>query len=313
MPKVSVIVVDYNNLEFTKLCLKSLYQTTLKDKEIIVIDNGSGGKARKFYYDQMTKDKITFFDYYQNMGLAVAANKGASLACGKYLFFLNNDTIVKRDIFDHLLKSPYDITGCRMFDYKGKRDLSSRLSVDRFGCPAGETGPMFYPDGAIFIKKEVFDELGGFDEKLFLYGEDRDLCWRGWLSGYHTGFSHNAVFFHNSSCVDRTNYFRRMVSEQNIIRSFIKNYTGRSLARIIPQYIFWSILELGYILFTKPQAIWKSYLPAYWWNIINLKDTLKEHKRVIRRVADKDIPFSRKIGKLESLRKGVKWGKKRYS
>ena len=278
---ISVIVVNYKNPEYTKRCLDSLYATSYQDKEIIVIDNT-----------------------YNNIGLAAAQNKGARQAKGEYLFFLNNDTLVKEDIFEQLLtlyRRP-DVLGCRMFNYDGTKELDSALSVDRFGCPAGKTGRMFYPDGAIFIRKSIFDEIGGFDEKLFLYGEDRDLLWRVHLAGYTVGYCANAVFFHNSACVTDTNYFRRKISERNIIRSIIKNYSLKNLPWILIQYSFWSILEIGLILFTNPKAIWKSYLPAYWWNIVNFRDTIRARKKVIRRVTDKEIPFSKVIGKLFVLR-----------
>ena len=279
IPVISVIIVDYKNPVYTKHCINSVLKTGYKDIEIILIDNSD-----------------------DNIGLAAAQNKGAKRAKGKYLFFLNNDTLVKPDIFERLLESKLDVTGCRMFNYDGTRELDSALSVDRFGCPAGKTGPMFYPDGAIFIKRSIFEEIGGFDEKLFLYGEDRDLCWRVLLAGYSVGYNPDAVFFHNSSCVSGTNFFRRKTSEKCILRSILKNYSLKNLPWILIQYSFWSILEIGYILYTKPQAIWYCYLSAYWWNIKNLKDTIKARKKVMHRVQDKDLPFSKVIGKLWVLK-----------
>ena len=286
MPKISVIVVTYKDREYTKRCLRSLYNADYKDKEVILIDNSDN-----------------------NIGLAAAQNKGAKLTTGDYLFFLNNDTLVKPDIFERLLESKYDITGCRMFNYDGSKELDSAISVDRFGCPAGKTGSVFYPDGAIFIKRKVFEKIGGFDEKLFLYGEDRDLCWRGWLAGYNVGVNDDAIFFHNSSCVADTTFSRRKISERNIIRSILKNYSLKNLPWILLQYSFYSILEIGYILLTKPQAIWRCYLPAYWWNIVNIKSTIRERKKVLHRVKDEDLPFSKVIGKLWVLKNmGVpKW------
>lgn len=283
---ISVIVVNYKNPIFTRHCLDSLKQTHYKDKEVLLIDNS-----------------------YHNIGLAAAQNRGALLAKGEYLFFLNNDTIVAPNIFDRLLESKEDIVGCRMLDYTGHKELDSALSVDKFGFPAGKTGQMFYPDGAIFIKKSVFDEIGGFDEKLFLYGEDRDLLWRCHLAGYSVGYNPSAVFFHNSKCVNSTNYYRRKITERNIIRSMLKNYSLKNLPFILTEYAFWSILELMLVLFTHPKALWKSYLPAYWWNIVNLKDTIKQRKKVIRRVKDKDLPFSKVISKFHTLKtKGIpKW------
>jgi GT2 family glycosyltransferase len=285
--KISVLITDYRQPEFTKICIESIRKASFKDLEILTRDNSN-----------------------HNIGLAASSNILAKQAKGEWLFFLNNDTIVKRNIFEELLKSKCDIVGCRMFDYQGKVELCSMVSLDRFGCPAGTTGMGFYPDGAIFIKRKVFEELGGFDEKLFLYGEDRDLCWRGLLSGYTVGLSPSAVFFHNTHSVGPTNYFQRYHSEKNVIRSMLKNYTVKSLVKILPQYLFWSILELGFILLTKPMAIFKSYLPAYWWNIKNLKDTFRLRKTVVHKIADKDLPFSKVIGKLFVLQNmGVSWRK----
>ena len=280
---ISIIIVDFRAPEFTRRCIDSVKRTTYKDKEIILIDNTDN-----------------------NIGLAAAQNKGTRQAKGDYYFFLNNDTLVKEDIFERLLESKSEVVGCKMFNYKGNKVLDSGISLDRFGCPAGTTGPVFYPDGAIFIKRKVFEEIGGFDEKLFLYGEDRDLCWRVWLANYSVSINNRAIFYHNSSCVDRTNFFRRYHSEKNIIRSILKNYMIWNLPGILLQYAFWSILELGLIAFINPQTIWKSYLPAYWWNIVNLKDTLAERKKVIHKIPDYSIPFSKEIGKLNTLlKKGV--------
>lgn len=286
--KISVLITDYKQPEFTKYCIKSVNNATFKDLEILTRDNSN-----------------------ENIGLAASSNLLAKHAKGEWLFFLNNDTLVKRNIFEYLLRTPFDIVGCRMFDYQGKNDLCSEMSLDRFGCPAARTGPVFYPDGAIFIKRKVFEELGGFDERLFLYGEDRDLCWRGLLAGYSVGINPYAVFYHNTHSVGPTNYFQRYHSEKNIIRTMLKNYTKKSLLKILPQYLFWSILELGFVALTKPKAIFKSYLPAYLWNIVNLPDTLRQRKFVIHRVPDKNLPFSKRIGKLWVLKNGgVKWRKR---
>jgi GT2 family glycosyltransferase len=284
---ISVLITDYKQPVLTKICIISLNHTGFKDKEIIVRDN--------------TND---------NIGLAASSNLLAKWASGEYLFFLNNDTIVRADIFEQLLKSPYDITACREFDYFGQKETKSQNALDKFGCPAGE-GKIFYPNGAIFIKRKVFEEIGGFDEKLFYYGEDRHLCWRALLAGYSVGYCPGAVFYHASNSLGLTNYARRYLSERNIIRVMLKNYTLGSLFKIIPQYTFWSILELGLVFLTNPKAIIKCYLPAYLWNLKNLPDTIRQRKKVIRRIKDKDLPFSKRIGKLHVLlTQGVpKWQK----
>ena len=304
---ISIIVVNYNGKKFLKNCLESLYNVNYQNKEIIVIDNGSRDRSFSFLYEEfITSKKIIFAGYQFNQGLAIASNYGASLAKGDYLFFLNNDTIVDKNIFNELLKSNTDVTGSKMYDYTGAKELDSALSVDRFGYPCGRTGQIFYPDGAIFIKKEMFERIGGFDEELFLYGEDRDLCWRVLLAGGTISYCPSAIFYHASRCVNNTNFSRRKIAERNIIRSMLKNYTLKSLLFILPQYLFWSILELGLLLVVNPKAIYKSYLPAYWWNVVNFRNTWQEHRKVqkIRKVSDRYIrsKMSKQIGKLFVLR-----------
>lgn len=316
---ISVIIVNYNGKHWLRNCLDSLYEAN-GNKEIIVIDNGSTDRSRHFLYEEAVAKDIRVFDYYLNEGLAKAGNKGAELAKGEWLFFLNNDTKVDKNIFTELLKAgkKFNLMGCKMYSYDGKQKLDSALTVDRFGYPAGErTNRTFYCDGAIFIKKKLFDKLGGFDEKMFLYGEDRDLCWRALLMGHMCHYVDTAIFYHASTSVMvngtsqtkafQTNYFRRKLSEQNIIRSMLKNYSVKSLLSILPQYMVWSILELGLMLFIKPQAIWRVYLPAYWWNIVNLKNTIRQRRKVQvnRIVPDWSLRLfmTSKIGKLFVLRK----------
>jgi GT2 family glycosyltransferase len=280
---ISILLTDYKRPGMTKDCISSLARTNA-DIEIITRD-----------------------DSINNIGYAASCNLLAKKAKGEYLFFLNNDTTVHEEILERLLESPYDVSGCREFDYEGKNETPSMVGLDKFGCPAGEG--QFQPNGAIFIKKSVFDEIGGFDEKMLYYGEDRDLCWRVFLAGYSVGYCPGAVFYHASNSVGTTNYKRRYLSERNIIRTMLKNYTFESLLKIIPEYFMWSVLELSLVGLTHPKAIVKSYLPAYWWNIQNLKDTIRARKKVIHRISDDKLPFSRKVGKLYSLQnQGIpKW------
>ena len=306
--KVSIIVVNYNGIKFLQPCIESLRKIKYPNFEIVIVDNHSTDGSVKFI---MQQTDITISLLSQNEGLAKAQNVGARLAKGEYLFFLNNDVLVDAEILNKLVPhyfSKIAVLGCRMGNYDGTRELDSFISVDRFGYPCGTTSNMFYPDGAIFISKKIFNEIGGFDEKLFLYGEDRDLCWRIHLAGYLVLPCVWAVFYHASSCVSDTNYRRRYMAERNIIRSMLKNYSGGYLWCIIPQYIVLSVGELLFLLLTgRFLAIFKSYLPAYWWNIANLPDTLRERKKVqtLRKVPDSHIRkiMSKQIGKIFVLRK----------
>jgi len=99
-----VLITDYKQPELTKGCIESVEEADYKDIEILTWDNSI-----------------------RNIGLAKSSNLLASQAKGEYLFFLNNDTIVKKDIFDELLKDPHDIVGCREFDYEGNKETNSAV------------------------------------------------------------------------------------------------------------------------------------------------------------------------------------------
>jgi hypothetical protein len=319
-PLVSVIVVNYNGKKYLKNCFDSLGKVDYPDFELIFVDNGSSDDSVEFIRKNYPKVKV--LELKANLGLAVASNRGAEVARGKYLFFLNNDTIVDKNILTELVKAAQAdekiaVCACNVFTYDGKDQIGDGigLSVDRFGYPCGRLGELFYPDAAIFIRKKVFDEIAGFDPELFLYGEDRDLCWRVQLQGYQIVPVESAKFLHDSACGDiekqkdyKTNIWKRELGERNLIRSMLKNYSFSTLAYILPQYICLSLLELMALIFSGQYKVVKdAYLKAYIWNITNFKDTWNEHKKINR---DRVIPdrllrkkMARPIGKIYVFKK----------
>lgn len=313
LPLVSVVIVNYNGMKYLKNCFDSLYKVEYPNFEIIFVDNGSKDESINFVKSNYPQVKV--LELNENTGLAIASNRGAQLAKGKYLFFLNNDTIVDTNILKELVSvaeadSRVGVCACDVFTYDGKNEIGLGLSCDRFGYPCGNLGALFYPDAAIFIRNSLFQEIGGFDAKLFLYGEDRDLCWRVMLQGYRIAPVKNAWFLHDSACTCigntqyKTNVWKRELGERNLIRSMLKNYSAPTLFYILPQYIFLSLLELMALLLTGQfKVIRLAYLKAYMWNIENFKDTWKEHKKIkaIRKVSDRLIlkNMTRQIGKIQ--------------
>jgi len=312
-PLVSVIIVNYNGKKYLKNCFDSLYKVNYPSFELIFVDNGSKDGSVSFI--KYAYPEVAILELNENKGLAIASNEGARLAKGKYLFFLNNDTIVDSNILRELVKAAESdlqigVCACNVFTYDGKNEIGLGLSCDRFGYPCGNLGEIFYPDAAIFAKKEVFEEIEGFDPKLFLYGEDRDICWRIWLRGYKIAAVKSAWFLHDSACTSigntkyTTNVWKRELGERNLIRSMLKNYSLSTLIYILPQYIFLSFLEvMTLLLMGQFRVVRFAYFRAYIWNIKNFSDTWREHKKVnkFRVVSDKTILniMARQIGKIQ--------------
>ena len=313
LPLVSIIVVNYNGKKYLQNCLDSLYKINYNNFEIIFVDNGSEDDSNDFVKNNYPEINVLKLD--NNLGLAVASNRGAEIAGGTYLFFLNNDTIVDSEILNQLVRKAESDTEigvcvCDVFTYDGKDEIGLGLSCDRFGYPCGNLGPLFYPDAAIFIRKSVFDEVDGFDNMLFLYGEDRDLCWRILLQGYKIEPVKTAWFRHDSACTFvgksgyKTNTWKRQLGERNLIRSMLKNYSFAGLLLIFPQYFFLSIAEVCLLLFMGQfRVVKEAYFKAYIWNIRNFQDTWEEHKKInkMRLISDLKMwkNMARQIGKIQ--------------
>ncbi|HAH20375.1 MAG TPA: hypothetical protein DCL49_05665 [Candidatus Omnitrophica bacterium] len=315
-PLISIIVVNYNGKRYLKNCFDSLYKLKYSHYEIIFVDNGSQDDSVKFIRSNFQKAQILKLQ--SNFGLAIASNRGAKVAKGDYLFFLNNDTLVDENILTELVRVAQSDKGigvcaCNVFTYDGRKEIGMGVACDRFGYPCGNLGPVFYPDAAIFVNRSIFEEVGGFDSKLFLYGEDRDLCWRIWLRGYRVEPVKSAWFLHDSACTlvgeekYKTNVWKRELGERNLIRSMLKNYSLSGLVCIIPQYLLLSVAEICLLLFVGQfKVVKQAYFRAYLWNLKNLNDTWHEHKKISKLRRIKDIAMwkimSKKIGKIQVLK-----------
>lgn len=196
----SIIIVNYNTSVLTQNCLKSIISCWPKNLwEIIVVDNGSHDD----FVDQVTTNfgtDIKLIKNSENLGFARANNQGAQIASGKYLFFLNSDTIIKENILPAIAES--------FVKNKAIGIVAPKLLNPDGTAQAKAYGPLptikyllyknllFQKDNdfpkkidwvsgaALVIRHDVFNLIGGWDESFFLYLEDVDLCWMAKKRGY---------------------------------------------------------------------------------------------------------------------------------
>lgn len=223
MKDLSVIVVSYNTKDLILQTLSSvrssLTNVTGISYEVIVVDNGStDGSIQEL--KKLNGHEIKLIENGMNTGFGAANNRAAMKASGKYLLFLNSDTIVKNVNFKKLLAimdERQDIgvltvklnlpdgsvdpashrgfpTLWRSFTYFSKLErltTSVPLLNRLFGgyhltyMDLNTEHEIDCPSGAFFLtRKELFDKVGGFDEAFFMYAEDIDLAWRIKEAGY---------------------------------------------------------------------------------------------------------------------------------
>ena len=305
--KVSVIIINWNGGRFIERCLDSILasDTGGYEYEIIVGDNASSDNSVSLIKDRFSG--VRLLEFKENYGFCKGNNMAASHARGEYLFFLNNDTRIEpwtiRKMVDTIEgNNRIGICGCKMVNYNGSVVFHTGIGSDFLGYPVRNRRPFYIEGSAFMIKKELFDRLGGFDEDYFMFHEDIDLSWRVQISGYDIGVSEEALVYHylganaggGECALDRgfvTTTFRRYHCERNNITTLLKNYSLIYLLLILPVYFLISLAELFIFTITGRPSVVKAYLRAYWWNIRNIKKTLR--KRIMvqrdRKLADSQI------------------------
>lgn len=210
MTLLSVIVLSYNTKDLTKKCLLSVsdnYEADIdKGKiELILADNGSSDGTVEEIRRNKFLEKIKIVENDNNYGFGKGNNLASKKAEGKYILFLNSDTVSKDKGFLKMIlflekNTKVGILGGKLEN----RDGSKQLSSGKFYTPLNlffsllgfESFVRSAPDkiakvdwisGACFmIKKELFEKLKGFDENFFMYIEDMELCYRAKKEGFLT-------------------------------------------------------------------------------------------------------------------------------
>lgn len=204
---LSIIIINYNTSKYTINCIESIVNT-ISDSinyEIILVDNCSEISDLSNLEEQVKKfNHLTLIKNPINSGFGGGNTVGLSKAKGKFLAFVNNDTILQNDCFSILINAmesnpSFGVCSPQSFKENGK----FLPTIDHFTSPSKELfgraflefiNPKRYPkrkqiyskpqrgqfvSGSFMVfRKEDFDKIGGFDTKIFLYQEETDICKR---------------------------------------------------------------------------------------------------------------------------------------
>ncbi|WET80551.1 glycosyltransferase [Amycolatopsis sp. QT-25] len=258
-PVVSVIVVNYRGAADTVTCLRALAEHDYPDLEVICVDNASGGSDVAEI--KAAAPGVKLVESPVNSGFAGGCNLGAKHAAGTVLAFLNNDARpapgwVGAAVAELRARPTVAAVASKVLDWDGtgadfvdagltwfgmgyKRHAGSPLS----DVPAAEheiaKDVLFATGSAMFVRAGVFAELGGFDERFFMFYEDVDLGWRLNLRGWRVRYVPESLTYHKHhatmSTVDAPDSGREtFLLERNALAALYKNLSDETLSRALP-------------------------------------------------------------------------------
>ncbi len=234
-PKVIFQIVSYNNRRCLPECLKSIFNQTYKDFQVLIIDNNSQDGTVEFV--KKNYPEVTVFQNKKNFGFAKANNQGLRLLKSRYTVFCNPDIILNSDWLEKMVsraESPEfagfagfsgkllklelaagdfdEFKKTEIIDSCGLRPLASRRVVELGAGRDGgrnflKTQEIFGPSGALALYRRTaledclvktdFQPAGEyFDEDFFIYKEDVDLAWRVRRLGWRSLLVSEAVAYH---------------------------------------------------------------------------------------------------------------------
>jgi GT2 family glycosyltransferase len=287
--QLSVIILNYNVRYFLELCVLSV-ENALKniDSEIIVVDNNSQDDSCEMMRSRFPNVKL--IQNSENAGFPKGNNIGVTKAKGEYICILNPDTVVAEDTFEKVLafakkQNNLGIVGVKLIDGTGNFLPESKRGTPKpwvaFTKISGlhklfpksplfnkyyaqhltenQTGEVEILVGAFMVlKKELYEEVGGFDEDCFMYSDDIDLSYMVLQKGKTNYYFHETTVIHykGESTIKDGTYMKRFQEAMNffyrkhfqvsilfsvfmkvgiVFFSLVKRIQGRSKAKSVPE------------------------------------------------------------------------------
>jgi GT2 family glycosyltransferase/glycosyltransferase involved in cell wall biosynthesis len=251
---VSVVILNYRGADDTIACVRAFDDISWPADllELIVVDNASGdGSAARIREALPT---VTVIESPTNTGFAGGCNFGAAQARGEYIGFINNDArpdlgwiAAAVDVLD--AEPRIASVASKVLDWDGERIDYVDGSLTWYGmgykreCELVDTGEhdigrdvLFATGAAMFVRASVYRDVGGFDERFFMFYEDVDLGWRLNLLGHRVRYVPASVAFHRHHASMKTvgPWREHFLLERNALFAMYKNYGDEFLAKALP-------------------------------------------------------------------------------
>ena len=317
--KLSLIIITWNSLSYIKQTLPALLKQNYKDIEYIYVDNGSTDGTIDYIKKQIEKNKnIKLIENGTNLGISKAKNIGVKHANGEYLLLLDDDMLIEDSNFLTNISKYYktlDNSAFLMPFFLDKEELETGLTMTY--------GTYYYPfgikkkkkkihyskilkyekpieiainqGGAMYIKKEIWDTLGGFDEIQKFNLDDDDISTRANIYGFKN-YLYNKGYIVHLGLSKRKDKYRYALNEKTYFsgkaKAILKNFSIFTILYMLPLFSIKALAEAIYHSFTlKYIGIFTSFVYSKYIFMKDISDTLNKRKivQLNRKISDKYI------------------------
>lgn len=275
MQEMSVVIPNFNGMAYLERVLSSLERQTMENFEVILVDNGSHDGSVDFVKKRFPWVRLV--ELSENFGFCRGVNEGIRVSCAPYVLLLNNDTEVEPDFLkemrDAICRHPRAFScQARMMQFDRRELLDDAGNYYcalgwAFARGKGKKADKFCKEeqifaacaGAAVYRRDLFSQIGFFDEEHFAYLEDTDIGYRARILGYENWYAPGAVVYHVGSGTtgSRYNQFKTRYSSRNNVYMIYKNMPFLQILLNLP------LLAVGFgikILFFCSRGLGREYL-----------------------------------------------------
>lgn len=320
--KISIVVITWNSINYLKQTVIKILELDYSNLEFIYVNNGSNDGTRE-YLESFKEIKLINND--KNLGTSVARNQGAKRASGEYILFMDDDIDIldgefisniipfykkldnpaflmpllvdiedKEKMVTRMYGATYDMFGINKLGWK-------QIDLDKIIDYKKDIPIQISQTGAMFVKKDVWDDLGGFDESQMFNLDDDDISSRAWVLGYRNYLYNNHYLLHiglqKRMNIDRYVWNDRLYYSGKTIAMW-KNFSFSTLLYMFPLSSGKIIAESIYHSFRyRSIRIFFATVSSIMSFFFSLPRTLIERKKIQKRRKIKD----REIFKVKSI------------
>lgn len=320
--KIAIVILNWNGKQLLEQFLPSVLKYSI-EADIYIADNASTDDSLMFVKNNFPEIKIIRNS--DNGGYAKGYNDALKLIKADIFCLLNNDVEVSENwlkpILNEFKNSDTAIIQPKILDFKNKSHFEYAGSaggfIDKYGFPycrgrifntiEKDTGQynnnteIFWASGAcLFVKRNIFEKLQGFDEDFFAHMEEIDFCWRAKNLGYSIKYINNSIVYHlGGATLNALNPKKTYLNFRNSLYTITKNAKGNIFTLILVRLILDGIAAIKFLVEFKPLhtfSILKAHI-SFYKHCSTLLKKRKSQKNKILYYHKKSIVFAYFIAK----------------